>query len=37
MQRSALKLEKQQNEEEHKRDIDDEHWVLDLPITRKKE
>ncbi|OWF35620.1 M-phase phosphoprotein 6-like [Mizuhopecten yessoensis] len=36
MQRSALRIEKELNEEENK-DIDDEHWVLDLPATQKLE
>ncbi|XP_033754885.1 M-phase phosphoprotein 6-like [Pecten maximus] len=36
MQRSAIRIEKELNEEENK-DIDDEHWVLDLPATQKLE
>ncbi|XP_052060982.1 M-phase phosphoprotein 6-like [Mytilus californianus] len=37
MQRSALRIEKEKHEEEQKRVIDDEHWVLDLPETKQKE
>lgn len=37
MQRSALRIEKEKSEEEQKRVIDDEHWVLDLPETKQKE
>ncbi|KAK3096240.1 hypothetical protein FSP39_024860 [Pinctada imbricata] len=37
MQRSALRVEKEKSEEERQRDIDDEHWVLDLPETKQKE
>ncbi|KAL5022653.1 hypothetical protein ScPMuIL_001808 [Solemya velum] len=37
MQRSVLRIEKEQNEEERQRVIDDEHWVLDIPVTHQKE
>lgn len=37
MQRSALRIEKEKSEDEQKRVIDDEHWVLDLPETKQKE
>lgn len=37
MQRSVLRIEKDQNEEEKQKDIDEEHWVLDLPEYQKKE
>lgn len=37
MKRSALRIEKEKSEEERKYDIDDEHWVLDLPPIEQKE
>ncbi|KAL8585754.1 hypothetical protein ACOMHN_040536 [Nucella lapillus] len=38
MQRSVLRMEEEQNEEEKQRVIDDEHWVLDLPhLTQREE
>ncbi|CAL1536831.1 unnamed protein product [Lymnaea stagnalis] len=37
MQRSVLRLEKEQNEEDKQKVIDDEHWVLDLPDYQIKE
>lgn len=37
MKRSALRIEKEKSEEERKHEIDDEHWVLDLPPIEKKE
>ncbi|KAK7114695.1 M-phase phosphoprotein 6-like [Littorina saxatilis] len=38
MQRSVLRMEVEQNEEEKQRVIDDEHWVLDLPqLTQREE
>ncbi|XP_076449371.1 M-phase phosphoprotein 6-like isoform X2 [Babylonia areolata] len=37
MQRSVLRMEEEQNEEEKQRVIDDEHWVLDLPQLTKRE
>ncbi|KAK3799124.1 hypothetical protein RRG08_051399 [Elysia crispata] len=37
MQRSVLRMEKEQNEEERQKIIDDEHWALDLPEYKTKE
>jgi len=37
MQRSVLKIERDQNEEEKQKIIDEEHWVLDLPEYKTKE
>ena len=37
MQRSVLRMEVEQNEEEKQRVIDDEHWVLDLPALQRRE
>ena len=37
MQRSVLRMEEEQNEEEKQKVIDDEHWVLDLPQLTKRE
>lgn len=37
MKRSALRIEKEKSEEERQQDIDDEHWVLDLPPIDKPE
>ncbi|XP_059168931.1 M-phase phosphoprotein 6-like [Physella acuta] len=37
MQRSVLRIEKEQNEEEQQKVIDDEHWVLDIPDYKTKE
>ncbi|XP_046549435.1 M-phase phosphoprotein 6-like [Haliotis rubra] len=37
MQRSVLRIEKEQNEEENNRAIDDEHWVMDVPPLPKKQ
>uniref|UniRef100_A0A0B7A1F2 M-phase phosphoprotein 6 n=1 Tax=Arion vulgaris TaxID=1028688 RepID=A0A0B7A1F2_9EUPU len=37
MQRSVLRIEREQNEEERQKVIDDEHWVRDLPEYRRKE
>ncbi|XP_059146033.1 M-phase phosphoprotein 6-like, partial [Physella acuta] len=36
MQRSVLRIEKEQNEEEQQKVIDDEHWVLDIPDYKTK-
>ncbi|KAK6184630.1 hypothetical protein SNE40_007065 [Patella caerulea] len=37
MQRSVLRIEEEKNAEERQRDIDDEHWVLDVPDLQQKE
>ncbi|XP_071089456.1 M-phase phosphoprotein 6-like [Haliotis cracherodii] len=37
MQRSVLRIENEQNEEENNRAIDDEHWVMDVPPLPKKQ
>ncbi|XP_060582511.1 M-phase phosphoprotein 6-like [Ruditapes philippinarum] len=37
MKRSALRIEKEKSEEERKHEIDDEHWVLDLPPIEQRE
>ncbi|ESO90819.1 hypothetical protein LOTGIDRAFT_217677 [Lottia gigantea] len=37
MQRSVLRIEEEKNAEEKQRDIDDEHWVLDIPRNKQKE
>ncbi|GFS14800.1 M-phase phosphoprotein 6-like [Elysia marginata] len=37
MQRSVLRMEKEQNEEERQKIIDDEHWALDLQEYKTKE
>ncbi|KAK0041028.1 M-phase phosphoprotein 6 [Biomphalaria pfeifferi] len=37
MQRSALRIEQEQNEENLQKIIDDEHWALDLPDYKTKE
>ena len=37
MQRSVLRMEEEQNEEEKQKVIDDEHWVLDLPQLTERE
>ena len=37
MQRSVARKEQVENEAEQQRQIDDEHWVLDLPETQQKE
>ena len=37
MQRSVLRMEQEQNEEERQKIIDDEHWALDLPEYKTKE
>ncbi|KAK7505370.1 hypothetical protein BaRGS_00003532 [Batillaria attramentaria] len=37
MQRSVLRMEVEQNEEEKQKIIDDEHWVLDLPQLSQRE
>ncbi|XP_005107945.1 M-phase phosphoprotein 6 [Aplysia californica] len=37
MQRSVLRIEREQNEDERQKIIDDEHWVLDLPEYKTKE
>ncbi|BFZ19236.1 hypothetical protein BsWGS_22275 [Bradybaena similaris] len=37
MQRSVLRLEREQNEEDKQKIIDDEHWVLDHPEYKSKE
>ncbi|XP_064610770.1 M-phase phosphoprotein 6-like [Liolophura sinensis] len=37
MRRSVIRIEKEQNEEEQRRVIDDEHWVLDIPELQEKE
>ncbi|CAG5128756.1 unnamed protein product, partial [Candidula unifasciata] len=37
MQRSVLRIEKEQNEEDRQKTIDDEHWVLDCPEYKSKE
>jgi len=37
MQKSVLRIEKEQNEDERQKIIDDEHWVIDLPEYKKKE
>ncbi|KAH3769096.1 M-phase phosphoprotein 6-like [Dreissena polymorpha] len=37
MKRSALRIEREKSEEERKQVIDDEHWVLDLPVVEMKE
>ncbi|KAI8791138.1 M-phase phosphoprotein 6, partial [Biomphalaria glabrata] len=36
MQRSALRIEQEQNEENLQKIIDDEHWALDLPDYKTK-
>lgn len=37
MKRSALRIEKEQSQEERQREIDDEHWIIDLPATQQKQ
>ena len=37
MQRTVLRNEVEQNAEENKQKIDDEHWVLDIPGLQRKE
>lgn len=37
MRRSVIRIEKEQNDEEQRRIIDDEHWVLDIPELQEKE
>ncbi|CAI9737607.1 Hypothetical predicted protein [Octopus vulgaris] len=34
MQRTVIRLEKEQNEDENNRLIDDEHWVIDQPVEK---
>jgi len=37
MQRSVLRIEREQNNDELQKIIDEEHWVLDLPQYKKKD
>ena len=37
MQRSVIRAEEELNEEERQRQIDDEHWFLDIPELAQKE
>ena len=37
MQRSAIRLQKEDYESEQQKHIDDEHWRLDLPELKQKE
>ena len=37
MQRTAIKIEQEQQEQEQQQQIDDEHWVRDLPDLKEEE
>ena len=37
MQKTAIKIEQEQQEQEQQQQIDDEHWVLDIPDLHEDE
>lgn len=37
MQRTVIRLEKEQNADENQRAIDDEHWVIARPVEKQEE